>query len=167
MASEAELLEVFRLGEAAGVRDVVRVVGDRLAGMWVGVSRFRDVLALTDRSRRVQTSGATLVWAGRAKDVLGDLDGALADYQQALTIHREVGDRAGEATTLNNIGHVHNVRGDQDTALTYYQQALPIQREVGDRRGEATTLNNIGLVHSSRGDHGTALTYYQQAPPLW
>ena len=60
MATEAELVEVFRLGEAAGVPEVVRVVGDRLAGEWVQVSRFRDVLALTERSRRVQISGATL-----------------------------------------------------------------------------------------------------------
>ena len=88
MVSEVELLEVFRLGEAAGVEEVVREVGDRLAAAWLGVSRFREVLALTDRSHRVQTSGSTLLYAGHAKGMLGDPDGALDDYQQALPIFR-------------------------------------------------------------------------------
>src|SRR5215468_1590938 len=104
MVSEVELWEVFRLGEAAGVEEVVREVGDRLAAAWLGVSRFREVLALTDRSRRVQTSGRTLLYAGHAKGVLGDPDGALDDFQQALAIARQVGARVVEATILTDIG---------------------------------------------------------------
>src|SRR5215475_9775885 len=166
MPSDVELLEVFRLGEAAGVEEVVREVGDRLAAAWVGASRFREVLALTDRSRRVQTSGATLLHAGHAKSVLGDPDGALDDYRQALPICREVGDRAGEAATLTNIGAVYDGRGDGGSALRHYQQALPICREVGDRAGEAATLTNIGAVYDGRGDGGSALRHYQQALPI-
>ncbi len=36
---------------------------------------------------------------------------ALEAYQQALAILREVGDRAGEGATLNNIGGVYAARG--------------------------------------------------------
>src|SRR5215475_6137293 len=163
MPSDVELLEVFRLGEAAGVEEVVREVGDRLAAVWLGVSRFREVLALTDRSRRVQTSSATLLHAGHAKSVLGDLDGALDDSQQALSICRRVGDRAGEAATLTNIGTVYIQRGDSENALRYYQQALPIRRQVGNRAGEATTLTNIGVVYARRGDVENAIRHHQQA----
>ena len=151
MSSEVELWEVFRLAEAAEIPDIVRVVGDRLASSWVGVSRFRDVLAVTDRSRRIQTSAGTLLWAGRAKHALGDTGGALTDYQRALPLTREVGDRAGEATTLSNIGAVYDRWGDGDTALGYYQQALPLRREVGDRAGEAVTRYNIAMVHRGAG----------------
>ena len=56
----------------------------------------------------------------------GDGQAALGYYEQALPILREVGDRAGEATTLNNIGRVHDRAGDGQAALDYYQQALPI-----------------------------------------
>jgi hypothetical protein len=86
MASEVELLEVFRLGAAAGVAEVAREVGDRLAAAWLPVSRFREVLALTDRSRRLQPSDRTLVYAGQAKSVPGDPVGALDDYAQALAL---------------------------------------------------------------------------------
>jgi tetratricopeptide (TPR) repeat protein len=119
-----------------------------------------------DRSLRVQVSPATLLWRGGARDAIGDRDGALGDYEQALPIARDVGDRAGEATTLNNMGSVHWARGDLPAALDHYQQALPIRRDVGDRAGEAATLNNIGSVHQALGDQQGALNLYQQALPI-
>ncbi len=76
----------------------------------------------------------------------GQYDQALNQYRQALVIRREVGDRAGEGTTLNYIGGIHDSQGQYDQALNQYQQALVIAREVGDRTGEGTTLNNIGGV---------------------
>ncbi len=77
-----------------------------------------------------------------------------------------MGDRAGEARTLNNIGKVYSDLGEKQQALTYYNQALPLGRAVGDRTGEATTLNNIGFVYDSLGEKQQALTYYNQALPL-
>ena len=85
-------------------------------------------------------------------DGLGDRQRALDYFEQALPILREVGDRAGEAVTLNNIGAVYDGLGDRQRALEYYGQALPIMREVGDRAGEAATLNNIGAVYDALGE---------------
>jgi len=81
MVSELEVLEVFRLGVAGGVEDVVRVVGDHLAARFAVTSRFPEVLTLTDRSLAVQVSAGTLVWRGRARQATGDLGGALGDYE--------------------------------------------------------------------------------------
>jgi tetratricopeptide (TPR) repeat protein len=39
---------------------------------------------------------------------------------------REVGDRSGEATTLNNIGVVYHRISNLQEALKYFNQALPI-----------------------------------------
>ncbi|MCA2703613.1 MAG: CHAT domain-containing protein, partial [Microcystis sp. M038S2] len=97
---------------------------------------------------------------------LGEKQKALDYYQQALPLWRAVGDRTGEAVTLNNIGVVYNALGEKQKALDYYQQALPLSRAVGDRTGEATTLNNIGLVYDDLGEKQKALDYYQQALPL-
>ena len=95
--------------------------------------------------------------------MLGQKQEALQYYQQALLISREVGDRGGEGTTLNNLGAVYNGLGQQQEALQYYQQALQIMREVGDRRGEGVTLNNLGRVYNGLGQQQEALQYYQQA----
>jgi len=90
-----------------------------------------------------------------------------------------VGDRGGEAITLNNIGGVYDALGEKQKALDFYNQALPIRRAVGDRGGEATTLNNIGAgggeaitlnnigrVYDALGEKQKALDYYNQALPI-
>ena len=79
---------------------------------------------------------------------------------------RQVGDRSGEATTLNNIGGVYAALGEKRKALDFYEQALPLLAPGGRPGGEATTLNNIGLVYDALGDKRKALDFYEQALPL-
>jgi Tfp pilus assembly protein PilF len=91
---------------------------------------------------------------------------ALQLYEQALPLRREVGDRAGEAATLNNMAGVYQATGQPQRALQLYEQALPLRREVGDRAGEATTLNNMAMVYQATGQPQRALQLYEQALPL-
>ncbi len=97
---------------------------------------------------------------------LGEKQKALDYFNQALPLLRAVGNRAGEATALNNIGLVYSDLGEQQKALDYYNRALPLWRAVGARTGEATTLNNIGVVYDALGEKQQALDYYNQALPL-
>ena len=79
---------------------------------------------------------------GLVYDSISQPQEALKYYNQALPITRSVGDRDGEAATLNNIGLVYNNISQPQEALKYFNQALPIRRAVGNRAGEATILNN-------------------------
>jgi tetratricopeptide (TPR) repeat protein len=74
---------------------------------------------------------------------MGQYDQALTNYQQALVIAREVGDRVGKGNTLYSIGSMYHDREQYGQALEYYQQALVIAREVGDRGLEETVRANI------------------------
>ncbi|NET59709.1 MAG: CHAT domain-containing protein, partial [Symploca sp. SIO2E6] len=96
----------------------------------------------------------------------GEKQKALELFNQALPLYRAVGDRGGEATTLNNLGSVYGSLGEKQKALEFYNQALPLLRLVEDRGGEATTLTNIGLVYSDLGEKQKALQFYNQALPL-
>ncbi|HXF05031.1 MAG TPA: CHAT domain-containing tetratricopeptide repeat protein, partial [Blastocatellia bacterium] len=98
---------------------------------------------------------------------LGERQKALEYFSQALSLHRAVGNRAGEATTLGNIGLVYNALGERQKALEYYSQALSLHRAVGNRTEEATTLNNIGQVYADLGERQKALEYYTQALPIF
>ena len=73
-----------------------------------------------------------------------------------------MGDRGGDATTLNIVGRVYDALGEKQKALDYYNQALPIRRASGDRGGEATALNSIGHVYGALGATQKALVYYNQ-----
>ncbi|MFC5940627.1 tetratricopeptide repeat protein [Micromonospora harpali] len=92
-------------------------------------------------------------------DRLGDWQQALEFSSQALLITRQIGDRAGEAAIINNIGSVCAGLGNRQQALEFFTQALLITREIGDQAGEATALNNIGGMHRGR----WALDYYHLA----
>jgi tetratricopeptide (TPR) repeat protein len=77
----------------------------------------------------------------------------------ALAMRLEVGDRAGAAATLNNLGLLADNLGRPDEAARYYEQALVIFRAVGDRADEGTALHNLGTL----ADPDEAARYYQQA----
>jgi tetratricopeptide (TPR) repeat protein len=65
---------------------------------------------------------------------LGEKQKALEYYSQSLHLSRALGDRGGEASTLNNIGNVYSALGEKQKALEYYSQSLPLSRAVGDRK---------------------------------
>jgi len=129
----------------------VRVVGDRLASTWTASSRFRETDSLTRRALQVQTSPGTLLWAARARRVLGLPHEAIQLFNEALPILRDLGDRAGEAATLTNIGRVYDGLGDRQQALRFYNEALPILRDVGHRAGEAVTRYNMAMIFRAEG----------------
>ena len=72
----------------------------------------------------------------------GKSDAALASFNQALVLQREIGQKQETADTLTDIGTVYQDRGDYDQALKTYKEALQIQRESGDQSAEALSLNN-------------------------
>jgi tetratricopeptide (TPR) repeat protein len=74
-----------------------------------------------------------------------------------------VGDKAGEASTLNNVGLVYFDLGEKQQALNFYNQSLPLSRQVGDKAGEANTLYNIAYVERNRGNLQAALAQIQAA----
>ncbi len=88
---------------------------------------------------------------------------ALQTYQQALVIRRELGDRVGEAQTLNNIGEVYNGLDEYSKALEILQQALAIRKEVSDNAGIGETLNHIGEAYNGLDEYPKALAVLQQA----
>jgi tetratricopeptide (TPR) repeat protein len=88
---------------------------------------------------------------------------ALPLYEQSLALRQEIGDRAGEGITLNNIGNIYTAWGDYDTALSYLEQSLAIARELGAQKEEGASLVSIGLIYDARGDYDTALKYLEQS----
>ena len=51
----------------------------------------------------------------------GQFRQALEKFQEALVIRKEVGDKMGEGTTLNNIGNVYFYLGQYAKALEFFQ----------------------------------------------
>jgi tetratricopeptide (TPR) repeat protein len=112
---------------------------------------------------------------GHVQQFLDQRREALANYEQALQIYRDVGaspearlrQRLGEANTLQAIGHVQQFLKQSREALANYEQALQIYRDVGDRLGEANTLKAIGDVQQFLKQSREALANYEQALQIY
>ena len=150
-------IAVFLLCGVSGVVDSNRVLAkDDLLKI------AQSPAATKENAERLFKEGMKLYQQGSAES----LRQAIKKWEEAILLLRAVGDRRGEAITLNNIGLVYDALGEKQKALDFYNQALPIRRAVGDRGGEATTLNNIGGVYDDLGEKQKALDFYNQALPI-
>ncbi|NET04844.1 MAG: tetratricopeptide repeat protein [Symploca sp. SIO2B6] len=93
----------------------------------------------------------------------GELEEAMALYQQSLQIQESINDVGGKATTLHNIAQLKAQQGELEEALALYQQSLQIEESINDVRGKATTLHNIANLKAQQGELEDALTLYQQS----
>ncbi|MEO6893178.1 MAG: tetratricopeptide repeat protein [Ktedonobacteraceae bacterium] len=165
LADEREREEMLRrFGEAAAWLAEI-VYGEIIGGRAIATLALQ---CYDDLARGVSfvegiAQGYYLLYWGWILHRLGDQHMGVTVTEQALAIFREVGNRAGEGATLNNLGRVYDALGQKQQALAYYQQALAISREVGDRAKEGATLNNLGLVYNALGQKQQALAYYEQA----
>jgi tetratricopeptide (TPR) repeat protein len=71
-----------------------------------------------------------------------------------------LGNRAGVAAVLSQIGQVEERRSKHERALERYEASLKIMKELGNRMGEANLLHSIGYIHQMRGDNESALRHY-------
>ena len=166
MTSVVRWVEVHRLAVAGREAVIAREVGGRVGEVWLARSRFADVARLAGLTLTLGEDALAFYQLGWAKDATGDRTAALAAYDQALRLYRAAGDRAGEASTLGNIGGVYRRLGEPQRALEYYGQALPIQREVGNRAGEAVTRYNMAMIHRAQGELARAVAELEQVVEL-
>jgi len=92
----------------------------------------------------------------------GQSDKAMYYLQLAMMVHREIGNREGEAISLGNIGNVYQLEGDLDRAIEHQELALRINREIGNRESEANDLAVWELIWNES-QCAKALKYYQSA----
>ena len=99
-------------------------------------------------SQDQQTRAEALGQTGKINHHLGAYDTALGYLKQSLSIMQQIGDKAGEGTTLNNISQIFKAQGDYETALGYLKQSLRIRQQIGDKAGLCATLFNMGHIHA-------------------
>ena len=88
---------------------------------------------------------------------------AIDYHQQSLAIKKQIGDRSGEAISLNNLGTVSYRLGQYQKTLDYYQQALAIAQQIGVRNSEGLTLSNLGSSFSKLNQPELAILFFKQS----
>ena len=128
----------------------------------------REQLAAERAATKAEALGAGLLTArarrhqGMALYNLGELQKALALFDDAKRIYAAAGDRGGAAWAVNNSANIVSDQGDLAGARKMYEEALNIWQEIGDKHGMAAAQNNIAGVFLAQGDLTAAKTMYQK-----
>jgi len=101
------------------------------------------------RAVQLNARGAQLRGEGRPEQ-------AAEQHRQALAIFRKLGDRAGEAPTLNSLALALDAAGDTEAAVERFEQALTILRSEGDERHEGRVIANLGFTMLRHGEDDRA-----------
>src|SRR5208282_2993664 len=88
---------------------------------------------------------------GLAKEKKGDLDGAMADYNQAMKLNPKY------AAPYNNRGNVRKKKGDLNGAMAEYNQAIKLNPKF------ALAYCNRGNLKFTKGDLDGAMADFNQA----
>lgn len=91
---------------------------------------------------------------------------ALENYQKALKLYRQTGQKTSTAKALNNIGIVYKAQQNYPKALEYFKKAQQIQHETAEQN-EAMTLTNIGVIYFETQKPDMAIKYYHAAEILF
>lgn len=118
-------------------------------------------VSLVQAAQRNLDRGVTLANQGP-----GPAREAIAAYEEALGLWRQLKEPYWEALSLSNLAQIYDFLDADEKAVDYYNQALVLQKAVADNRGAATTLDALGEIYLQHGDKPKALDYFNQALPL-
>ena len=86
--------------------------------------------------------------------------------KECLAIRTELGDKAGKAVVLDQLGQILQDSGDLDGATENYHESLMISEDIRDRAGMARTLYQLGTLAQARRDFDSARNYYMESMAL-
>ncbi len=149
-AQELEARALFLAGQAA-------------EGFEESLIYFEQAKELSQATQQRALEGDIMRWLGNIAFWQNRYRDSQTNFDEALAIHREVGDLKGELSALNNLGHVLEKTSLPKRAKKHYEQALLICQKIHDRLGEGVILSNLGRLNLQLGDFQSAQSRLEQA----
>lgn len=154
--------------ESQGEIQIALRLAGSLAEFWDQRTHHRDGLPRLDRLLRADESrtparGKALNAIIALAEKTGDLEGALRYGEEALVLHRLLGDKRGEAGALWAMGYAYLEQGDLGRAEEYVGEAVRLYREVGETGYLGWAIRTFAYTHISSGDLGRARPLYEEA----
>jgi tetratricopeptide (TPR) repeat protein len=172
---------VVHYRRALALVDVDRL--DLLLPLLRGLGECLYAIGEFEPARRVVSALLEASLAARERDtgawawlMLGKIHRNLADHararpclENARNMYDDMGDEAGEASVLGEVGKLCWVEGGEgayDDALVYYERSLLIRRRLGDEKAIAESLGSMATIHLKRAEISRAEATYREALQL-
>jgi non-specific serine/threonine protein kinase len=162
--------------EAGDVRTGLRLVGALSTFWWMRGylgegSRWAE--GFLGQSLDTGASGYALARASAAYGAgelalgRGDLARACELLEEALGLYRGLGDEAGVAAVLVELGQTARAQGDSERAAALSEQSLELGRKLDEAKVVAIALNTLGHLERQRGDLESATGRYEESLALF
>lgn len=96
------------------------------------------------------------VGCGQGRLRLSAFEASRNDLGLAMELAESLGDPAGVAAVLNDLGNIEHFQGHFDAARELHAKSLTMQRSVGNRHGWALSLTNLGCDELRQGNYDVA-----------
>jgi tetratricopeptide (TPR) repeat protein len=153
-AAAAAYEEAIRRGEQRGSLREVAVGKGQLGTIRLYQQRYAEALEAHQQARdtfsRLQEPGSVAIaWhqIGRVHEEAGQPEAAEEAYNQSLAIEVRLGNQAGQASTLGQLGNLYAaVLQRPEEAVAFHQRAAEIYGAIGDSAGEGSQWNNLAAT---------------------
>ncbi len=150
-AAAAASEESIRRAEQRGDLRDVAVGKGQLGTVRLEQQRYAEALEAYKQARdtfsRLNEPGSVgITWhqIGRVHQQAGQPEAAEEAYNQSLAIKVGLGNQAGQAATLGNLGNLYkDVLQRPEEAVAFYRRAAEIYGEIGHQAEEGRTLTNL------------------------
>lgn len=119
------------------------------------------------RATALQAYAEALSNRGEVNYAKGDLFTSRRDFDQALKVFKEIGDRRGEARVRLFEGYISGTIGNTQKAVDQISEALNLFRAVGDKSGEGLCLTALGLAQSQSLEKERAVDLHLRAAQIF
>jgi predicted ATPase/DNA-binding winged helix-turn-helix (wHTH) protein len=164
---------VLRWAEENGaVEEELRLAG-ALCQFWLARSHLHEgrehlarLVPLARTSVPTPARAKVLTGAGHLAHNQGDYTTARALFEESLALWREIGNKRGVASALNDLGWMAWRQGDYAVARVLSAEGLALWQDLGETHGIATALTNLGWVAHHQGDYATARALCEESLAL-
>jgi CHAT domain-containing protein/Flp pilus assembly protein TadD len=161
--------EAKRLSETLEDDGLLATVETSLGGHYAGFGEYEKALGYQRHAqalRRRTNSALDEAWSvlpniGWLQSRLGDADGEIACYEQALAAHRRLVYRRGEASALLSLAGAYQDRDEYPKALDAYGKALEIGRARAYNEVTISAYSGLGTIYAAVGDVENARKFFQ------
>jgi predicted ATPase/DNA-binding SARP family transcriptional activator/Tfp pilus assembly protein PilF len=158
--------------ESDQAENAVRVVG-ALLWFWWSHGSMREGLNLTLQALALPSAAQFERYRARALNtacflrwVLGDMESARQNIEEALSIFRKSNDEAGLAWSILFLGVLYTSEGQYDLANAALQDGISIARKLGDLNKSSFSLAFMGDVALQQGDRSKAKRVYEESADM-
>jgi len=138
-----------------------------LAPHWAEGRDWLAKLLRSEGSAEPSLRANALYWASFLACHQGDYVPGRGLLEQALDLHRRLGDSRGEARDLLALGHLAAYQGDYQAARAAHEQSLAMFEGMGTKGDIARSLHAVGWVAQEQGDIDSARSYYGRSLALY